>query len=449
MDIPTSIRWRIFRNLHDDNPGCLLPYELLQGLAGFDFPEHAEIYRRLDNVVQKLVQALAVSAVPYNRSGGLTNTHEFHQYMLMRDLFPISSVADHFSYYVAGGFVVSDILGFPPYRDIDVFFQPHWSPETRAFSVVHGKYIYPVSTLMVNDLVRHIETFDFHICQCAIKCEIVDGETLYSLMLTASCAVAWMHQRVHNWRIHLAIMRRKRLSCRLRKYSARLFIDWNLHLVRVWQQAESNSPPWDAVKNHFHQQKIKSHWILTLKGDQVASVTFRLGEPTTEISPHMKVRNDAGILYPCCYTEEIQKIAYKSGEVHWFIRTLVGTCAFTVAVQGVGLVWSYLVKPTWLLERSAMGLQELLREVRGSLPRVSVDGETEEFAIHCTTCVECLVFHKDWITDTDLESAYGPWTVAPCTGSKKFLRSKMFCSGRLEICHTCVHDRHTKFYMSK
>ena len=76
--------------------------------------------------------------------------------------------------YVPGGYVVSEILGFRYFSDIDVWLAPQLS-ETQ-WVAVRGTVCSPVSIMVVMDPVAVIESFDLHICSCALLCTVMASE---------------------------------------------------------------------------------------------------------------------------------------------------------------------------------------------------------------------------------------------------------------------------------
>ena len=92
-------------------------------------------------------------------------------------------------FYVAGGYGVSEILGFTDFSDIDVWLAPQLS-ETQ-WVAARGKVCSPVSIMVVTDPVAIIESFDLHICSCALLCTVTASkQRIWDLYLTRLCAKA-------------------------------------------------------------------------------------------------------------------------------------------------------------------------------------------------------------------------------------------------------------------
>ena len=56
-----------------------------------------------------------------------------------------------FTFYVAGGFVVSELLGYRPYQDIDVWFEPTKQSAAGFCVIPYGSRAYPVQIMITND----------------------------------------------------------------------------------------------------------------------------------------------------------------------------------------------------------------------------------------------------------------------------------------------------------
>ena len=87
--------------------------------------------------------------------------------------------------------------------------------------VVTARSCYPTRIIMVNDVLGAIETFDLHICQCAVKCAVYRGKRHYSVHLTRNCALAWLYQVVRVASVHPAVSQPWKPAARLHKYAAR------------------------------------------------------------------------------------------------------------------------------------------------------------------------------------------------------------------------------------
>ena len=90
---------------------------------------------------------------------------------------------------------------------------------------------------MVNDVLGAIETFDLHICQCAVKCAVYRGKRHYSVHLTRNCALAWLYQVVHVASVHPAVSQPWKPAARLHKYAAR-----NLQVPRDYLRVLQQKP---------------------------------------------------------------------------------------------------------------------------------------------------------------------------------------------------------------
>jgi hypothetical protein len=362
---------------------------------------------------------------------------------------------EHFAFYVAGGFVVGDVLGFPPWGDIDVFVRPHWSPEKRSWLVPVGSALYPVQLLVVNDPESIIGNFDLHICQCAIKCTFVHGRREYQLLVTSACANAWMSRRSMGNVIHAAVAQQRRLATRLEKYAHRGLPPFTNMLEKTPGSAsmyqlrsscqQPNTTPWSDVSAEHTEGAMDVYWVVTVRDGFLAAVdlcALRPDSRAVSACPAGVVCSDVAVLYPCVYDQSYSQMAYARGDRHWLVRSLAGT-AHLVCFPGGVRIWSQLLKPTWLLDRKGQSLENLLSDVRAILPRYALGpsdlgDDFEQYAIKCNIPVQLTVMFKDWALDA--VRGYGPqWSLYMHTGGRRHLPGHMFCSNTLHLCTECEH----------
>ena len=68
---------------------------------------------------------------------------------------------------------------------------------------MEGRAGFLISIFLVSNPELTIEAFDLHICSCALLCTVFsDGEWVWDLHLTRSCARMYWQKRVCAWNLH-------------------------------------------------------------------------------------------------------------------------------------------------------------------------------------------------------------------------------------------------------
>ena len=425
---------------------------------------------RLPDVGRRFVAAIDVldDAVAVGRMGRCHRNPALWD--ALHELFlPHGRGPAEFKFYVAGGFVVSQILGHGDWRDIDVWFTPGFldgeGPEVR---VACGRGPYRVNVLAVTDPVSTIECFDLHICQCAIECTVRDGVRLYRLMMTPACAIAWMHTRVSLSPWHTAIGCNWRKAKRLGKYfgreldlsacqregAERARKEYYRHLMS--RQLIAGTCGYGVVQAPIAPGSSKALWLVLLRGSVVAGVTLRFFKEC-ELREHLpySVVTSPALIYPC---EDVvgspsDFFTQAGAGVAWCVRALAGV-TFMVSIPGVGRVVSNYLQPYWLVSRADMDVGSFVEDVRRSLPlfppglRASlvrpVSSTCEVYVLECAASVKPMLMLNDWWRPLSCEGdyMYGP-------DSSVFLEpetsvsysGRMFCVDSMQLCDSCVHDR--------
>ena len=485
LDVDRSARMRaaleVLRVHLMSKPGSLTqlwPYELLAGCPRANIPalasrvvggqwflaKYSEFRRAsftLPDVGSRLLSAVGIldDAIAVGRMGPLHMNRRL--WSVLREMFlPHGRGPDEFRFYVAGGFVVSQILGHGDWRDIDVWFTPGF--QGGEVRLACGRGPYRVNVLAVTDPVSAVECFDLHICQCAIECLVRAGVRCYRLLMTPACAHAWMQTRVSLTPWHSAIAHNWRRGVRLAKYYDRE-LDLSQSQRRGAERARdkyhrrlmSSSGGSGALSAPVAPGVSKALWLVLVRGNLVAGVTLRFfaEHQLREHLPNSVVTSPA-LIYPC---DEVvgcpsQQFAYAGAGVSWCVRALAGT-TFLVAIPGVGRVLSNYLQPNWLVSRADMDVGTLVGDVRRSLPLlpdglraalvVDVPRSCDTYVLECAPSVKPMVMLNDWWRPIGSESdhVYGPETsVLMDLDTSSPLPGRMFCVESKLLCDACVHD---------
>ena len=448
-------------NIIGHYPAALLPIDLLSGArlrtlginqeGIFRVPQPC-FQRRFALAADLLDRAIDVSEIC---EADVANNEQSMKVLAgARVAHRLSTTEKNFTFYVAGGFVVGLILGFNPWNDIDLFTVPQWNATTRSWHLATRRSVYPVDVLVVNSPKRHIETFDLHICQCAIQCEVIDGTRHYQFMMTALCARALLMRRSSCRKHHIAVAQQYRLTKRLLKYETRRLPPVGCSHVHLNAAVQSMpQPPWDAIVQLLPCSLQKAHWTLTLNNNFISTLEFCFGdamELTEEIKTTSCVMSEPAILYPCRYDCGYNDYAYsRDPSTHWLLRSLAGGYNFLVALPGGARVWSKIITPLWLIERHELSLSEITDAIRREWLPVTDATRREwlpnggRYVMPCSVSAEVMVMFRN-LPDNDTE--YCPmWSMFLHTGGRTRLKSMMFCTESRRMCssvcdHGCAED---------
>ena len=483
-----QVRILVARSVLERDPRGLHPYILMRGMERgsccphfanrpghlYNDEERQELWipdfpARLSHAVDIIDEAVGV--------GPLRGSPHVRELLAaIEDMVPgegVDSSDQPFEFYVAGGFIVSLILGHGAYQDIDVWFAP--TPgQNNSHMIAWGQPGHPVNVLMVNYPRQFIETFDLDICKCAIKCSVVNQQREYQFMLTRSCALAWMNTCVHMHSVHPAIAQARRLASRLHKYAQRrLDIDtWEQHTLSETGASDGihgTSDVQDGAGRHYvgvsaerargmpsDQGEVRSMWFIGVRGGGVVFCALRLlpvpwAPVHTALEP---VRCKPAVVHPCHRAHmTFDSMAFSGGEVHWLVRGLAG-CPLLVCLPGVGCIWSNLVVPEWLLDRAALSEQDVVQEIERFLPRFEHHGaETTAcafsradavYGIQCSQPALPMSIVSDWRLAP--QNDYGGEGQGPQrrmmyveTQGMGRLRTAMFCVQDMQPHNQCVH----------
>lgn len=459
MALPSQIA-KLIRQF---DPRGLLPYEIVEGMPRHrpcpiddHVREYEEVNRayfflpdmeaRLLHACEILERALMVQQCPLNMMR--TDSHM----KMMREKFTaegwccksLQQGIDHkpdLVYFVAGGFVVSELLGHGDWSDIDVWLRPSVDRQHVAW-LVAGRSVYPTNIMLVSDAHDQISIFDLDICKCAIECAHSQGKTRYRFVLTQSCALAWMHNCVHMVQHHPAGFRLASLNAFLGKYSCRdLDIDDCLQdRCKYTLPALTKMPPASL-------QQGKAYWIIATRAGQLSAVSFTLLKKNSTVARHvaqmeLAMKSCPAVLYPCSHVFNSRYFS-SHADRHWLNCCISSSCA-CVAFSNSMRVLSNLVLPSWLTSRSNLDAAAVTLEISTLLPRLpdsvhSTKGQ-EKFIIECALPASSLSMMKDWRAG-NAESLYDVSdSIYVDTRAIQEIPTVMLCVSRQRICTSCAHD---------
>ena len=419
-----------------------------QSRQDLDLPDFDERLAKCVDIIEHAVGCGVLPPETRDRQMGLAHaTFNSMEHCLV----PRNEKPADFFYLIAGGFVVSGLLGHGEWEDIDVWFTPRRNADGQWMGA-WGRRCYPVNVLIVNDLLSHIRTFDLDICKCVIQVIQRGTQREYRFLLTRECAYAWMHACTTMRPFHPAIADGARLMTRLRKYA-----DRDLD-VRDSDMAKFGRVPaelYPAVQDMSEDVRSRTAaWQITVSNRRrIARVDFCLVEEDETVLNTLSCL--PAIVYPCQHTgvrydigstvRSLLDIAYAPGDVHWLLRALAGKPSL-IAFPEVGRVWSNLVQPEWFLQRRGLTEEELVKRVRQELPVVDSRSEgVEKYLLRCSLSARPMILLKDWRMAT-ATSEYGPgFMVFVDSSPLRSLRTQMFCVDSMDLCEECAHTRREQF----
>lgn len=442
----------------------LHPYEVLQGYSRLSTPDLDRTDRReyaaysdqrqhfcIPNVWERLLDAARIleRAVKVTQVPAVADDA---QIAFLHEIIPFMSQHGHanmlhapFTFYVAGGFVVSEVLGHGGWADIDVWFQP-MQKSNGNWSVACSNGPYPVNTLMVSNPEDFITAFDLDICKCAIRVECSPSGWNFLLLCTRSCACAWMNACATMTKPHPACVLPRRKGERLQKYASRSL---DVDRARVRKLLAVSTPEPQVAQLELQQlMQTSVAWIFTVKNGKLASVSFgpcHLDHITSwEKSDKPDKISLTGLLYPCSHgCTNSQDIAYTPGHVHWSLRSLAGYQG-RVALPGLGVVRSSFVKPQWLLDRLDQTDTEVVSDIRTRLPN-AVSSQAgwsvvELYILRPSAPTRTCFLVKDW-RESDVDNLYGAvQTTFIDTSGMSNLPASMFCTEQKDCVTDCEHN---------
>ena len=452
-------------------------------MAAVNILEHAINIVQIQKNTKDLAKCINRDAQSQRIQAIATQLHRLHQ------------ISSEQVFYVAGGFVVGCILGFTPWRDIDVWFTPHWNEAQQNWTFITGAPLYPVHIYMVNDPLLYIETSDLDICKCAIKCEYANGKRSYQFILSLSCARALIMKESVTKKIHASICKQFHLGIRLKKYTKRGLMTFENQIHSLTENKTS-----EYFTNHYKtyaglnyglskmpSQRQTAYWILTIRDNNIASLTFHVGCAIKALQDQSQKdflkQCKPFILYPCkkgLSQKSYRDVAKCRCKLHWLLRALAGQSK-VIIFPGNHRVNSSLLMPIWLLDHAHLNLQDILSLVEATWCKAAETLMYKQYVMCCAFPVYCMVKVTDWVIPCRIGRCNPSWfseqrssrqirnppmlpppsisgsaqtmnhTKTPSNqphiewymdvGDQQELRAVMFCSETYSLQSTCTHDR--------
>ena len=372
-------------------------------------------------------------------------------------------VTDHgpqFYFYVAGGFVVSELLGFGEWKDIDVWTQPFPVDDAAwAFRVAAGKGVYPVKSLAVSHMESFVESFDLHITACAVLCCMFpDGTRGFELYLTKNCAMAYKMRAVHSCTIHRAVADAPRLRDRILKFRERGVTEQRRLTTYV-----SGSYSDKAVKAHARATNgaasllfvtqgqsapctsARGQWLLQMTEGFLCSIFFsfdRAAAAETTVPASLPV-----VCYPCYRAMPGSMRSERPQGSHWLFELMShGTHASLLAFRGGTRIVTTSLLPEWLVDRIHLTRPQLERELLHTFAARLSESGCGVVPIACSLPVRLLRFMSNWnggssLAAKDETQVLGgdSWCFMLDAPWQRSLRGVMFCRDTGNVVEECIH----------
>ena len=388
--------------LEDGSPGGLVPYEFLPHII-------PEFGKKLINAIRVIQKSIKTEVIDFScwQPKPVTRLETVFESML-----ELSKQVEHFVFYVAGGMIVSEVLGFPPWSDVDVWFAPYrLSTNTRKWVVPGAKACAVVDFILVSEPLRMIQCFDLHICQCAIRCEMAHGQCTYRFLMTTACMQAFSSATAHLFPLHAGLAQPFRLRRRLQKYYIRsLGVNTDefkgMHMLC---QQEMTVEPWlslleSAENMHFDLTSTQAVWRIRVIRDEVRCLDFavRWYTPSAVLFATKGAASAPFIFHPC-HLQKYDAARPSLHEAHWLVRVPKDD-RIPITLPTGARISSSVLMPEWILERRCLTETALVNRVREEWTFMCASEEgCEEYQIRCEVPCKLLAVCKNWKTVWELE----------------------------------------------
>lgn len=353
------------------------------------------------------------------------------------EYYPISGNFQAPSFLVAGGWIVDRVFGFGPSSDMDVWFAPKYSGPKGSWILCCSKSCYKVNTLMVASPWDAVESFDLHVCQCAIECSILNGQRLYRLWLTPACLLCVLQRLSHSCNIHPCVSQPERLLYRIQKYR-------NRGLRMKWEQRErSNSGV--AVSQFCGIRWSKGfgpgHWKIRATAHHIRGIELSCDPLPPAID--LTLQSLPLIVYPCRSEICISELNFSKTETHWLLRGLAGAMEM-VGLCGSGRVDARLIKPIWLFERKHLTEEQLIADMMKHLPYETTNDNHIIFYLASAYELHPQFMMVDWSHVHPEADWYDNLWSYTLICQSQILEAQMFCDHTLAFEDHCCHGRNSQ-----
>ena len=465
--MPDSVRVLVysftpFCSKHQLVPLHLLPlHAAFHGINLSQSPQpslgRAGRFLRAVHIIERAIGFVAVPA----RGRRVLSRHEADMDSMFEHMATLRPCPPPFHFYVAGGFVVSEVFGFGDWGDIDVWFQPARF-QGSAWTVPQRKSPWPVQVMVVTDPQAHIACFDLHICQCAIHCQVLQGRRRYELCLTPACWEAILHRRAHMAPLRGGARCQWTLWARVLKYEKRGLRRpaGSLPPAGAAASRSSQTLPWRSVRRRVLAQYTccrlaGSYWVIEVQGNRVAQVRW---QPEWALAPIVAlcargaedmVSSRPALAYACAAAPEMLGVAPVPFRQSPFEKQ------WPISFPG-GTLWrSDQLVPEWFIVRRHLSDGALTAAVRALLQPVSRrDLTNARFVLRCAWPASVYLVVKDWVIaptnsdsdaeDSSSEAPYGAgqgpqWGLRMDVCNHDGIQCHMFCASSRTFCARCEH----------
>lgn len=355
----------------------------------------------------------------------------------------VTDRAPQFYYYVAGSFVVSELLGFGEWKTIDLCTQPF--PVRSAgegFRIAAGKGAYPVKVMAVNHMESFIESADLHLTSCAILCcNLADGTRGFELYMTKNCAVAYKMRAVHSCALHPALangpdVRKQMLeyvrhgATGMRRVPSFLACEHDEQATRKMTQVRN-----DARSLLFATRFVgasctstQAQWKLEVRDGSMFGIVFCFaGDVDCTVPACMPI-----VCYPCSPESKgsLQRLPEGS---HWLLELVTRKPLWLVGTRGGGRVHATSLLPDWLVKRMHLTRSQVDWELRQRFALQLRGGDSGFIDFPCRLPVRLLRVMTDWDEDK------ATWCFLFDAPWQESLKSIMFCRDTGRMTETCDH----------
>ena len=421
-------------------PGVLVPHDYLP-----DDLQVPRVEERLGRATKELRRAIGLCLVQ-PRTCWMDKL--FSKLDVLCGLEPRSHTP--FYCYVAGGFVVAEMLGYGDWTDIDVWTRPFpVGQPPSGYLVAAGKGAYPVNVLATSCMESTIESFDLHICSCAILCCILDQKIwAYDFHMTKNCAFAFKRRSAHACALHPAVAQPTRLAERLAKYSARgleICRD-TMESMKTAVERDTHGVPLEVVLQDWHLDQNDvgfgcGHWEVTILDRRIVGIALRAGA-STPTAPQVPASRPV-VLYPCRKQRQGEQRVGLPETASWIFSAMAGNDAIVAVRGGTRLQASALV-PDWFMPYlHGVRQEEIILLLKAAFVSSSPDLADATVTIPCAYPLKLVAQLYDWkCTDKEGGDLYTPsWLLVLDPGSADVLPSALYCADTMHVGGSCSVKR--------
>ena len=429
----------------DYPPGVLVPHSFL--------PVHLRVPHvdlRLAQATGMLQRAISISVVKDRDCGA---QHVYSKLQALQTMTPEAPTP--FYFYIAGGYVVSQMLGLGQFTDIVLFTKPFpVKSHGSGFLVASGKGAYPVTVAAVSSMEAFLESFDMHICCCAILCCVIENRVRgYELYLTKNCAIARKCRGVHACPLHpIMVSASLDVNDRMRLYWYGLTSRNTNMMDEIWPERGLHfrfvalDPPLPQHREEslcFSTSTGACHWIVGIKDWKIHSICLAMGMGASSIS--LQQASNPVVVYHCRQHAFMSTSSSEPPEAHWILKAMargdrngIGLIAF----RGGSRTVSSVLVPEWLVDRLHRTESEIVDDLIFATRRNLV--APVFISIPCAVPIKVLAHMTDWNCDRSVANnsrilGSMTWCYFVDAPELPYVRTVMSCVETHQLCSSCKH----------